>query len=465
MNRDYFNLREAFAEVKSGKKEKKKFKDSQECWEDVSNEKLEPYIIAERLASQKSRFAVLNDRLHYYDKEYGCYHVMPEGAAGEKFIRNILPKQWRNSVNSNKIRETVKCLEAYRDLHTSVKSDEELQGRYLNFCNGILDLKNDKKRKHKKKYGFTSFVNAPYPFDGKAKGKCFEQFVKDVAGEDKQVENLLQEVLGLMISDVRNLKVAVFFYGVPHSGKSLLIEVMREIVGEAFCSSISMHDLNDKHRVACLYQKKMNTCAEISDEHIKSLNRFKELTGGDTCIGEAKFKDPFSFRNQALLVFGGNQLPQLKTLDTTNAFFDRMLIVPFLHGKSRKDQDPKLKERLLKEKSYIVQYAVAGLKRLIKNKCVFSSCDVAERIKAEYICEQNTFAAFVEERCRLGHEEYAYSYRIEEEYRAYCEEKNLKAVDSRMMHRILQDTYKLERKKRKKKGENRNGYSGIALMK
>lgn len=464
MQRDLFDLREAFAEVKLGKKEKKKFKASQECWGDESNEKLKPYEIAERLARQKSRFAVLNNRLHYYDKEYGCYHVMPEGAAAEKFIRNILPTQWRNSVNTNKIMETVKCLESYLDLHKSVKTDEDLQRRYLNFCNGILDLENDKKRKHKKKYGFTSFINAPYPFDGKANGKYFLQFVKDVAGEDKQVERLLQEVLGLMISDVRNLKVAVFFYGVPHSGKSLLIEVMREIVGEAFCSSISMHDLNDKHRVACLYQKKMNTCAEISDEQIKSLNRFKELTGGDTCIGEAKFKDPFSFRNQALLVFGGNQLPQLKTLDTTNAFFDRMLIVPFLHGKSRKDQDRKLKERLVKEKSYIVQYAVEGLKRLIKNKGVFSSCDVAERIKAEYIYEQNTFVAFVEACCRLGPEDYTYSCHIEEAYHAYCKRKNVKAVETRMMHRILQDTYKLERKKRKKHGENRNGYCGIALI-
>lgn len=124
----------------------------------------------------------------------------------------------------------------------------------------------------------------------------------------------IQEVLEVAISDIRNIKTSIFFYEKPHSGKMFSIEVLRDIIGQDFCSSISIHDLNDKYRLANLNGKKLNTCAEIKDEGIKDISMFKQVTGGDTITGELKFQNPVSFQSRALMIFAGNQMPKINSL-------------------------------------------------------------------------------------------------------------------------------------------------------
>lgn len=418
-----------------------------------------PYEIAKRLVNCGNIFGVADKNLYYYDRDAGYYQPL-SGESGEICIRKIAPVDIRGILSTRIVSEIIKNLKSYSELVRQITPYDNMLDDYINFKNGIMHVPTAKQLSHDPEYYFTNFIDVDYPFYDECYGENFRRYVKMVSGGDITIEKLLQEVLGLMIGEVR-LKSAIFFYGKPNCGKTLLLNVMRKIIGDQFCSSISVHDLNDRYRAACLYGAKVNICGEVSEEKLKNLNEFKKATGNDKMLAEKKFDHPFEFVNKALMVFAGNNLPQIQALDVTNAYFNRIVIVPFMRSVPFEQQDQNLEQKLLQEKQYIVQYAVKGLQRLRKNNFQFTSCETANKIKADYISEQNSFQAFIEECCTFDCTEYTYSYKLKDEYTKFCAANDYQQLSHQHCHRMLKEAYGIQPKKNK--AENRNGYQGIRI--
>lgn len=424
------------------------------------------HITAYELAQiicREHRFAVINNNLHLYIDKYRYYKLL-QGEEEEKFIRRIIPTQYKNYTNGMTVMEIDKWLKSMEHLAVSTEVSESKLKEYINFRNGILHVESGCRVDDDDSLYFTNYVDADYPFDSECKGKNFRRFIRDVTKGDMEIEMLLQEVIGLVISEIRDLKVAVFFYGMPDTGKSLLIEVLRMIVGESFCSNVGLHQISsEQYAAAELFGKKLNTCAEMGEVDLKRLDIFKSLTGNDQYTVRYIYQRPFSFRNRALFLLGGNNFPNIKAVDVTNAFFERLLIVPFMHSIPKSQQDMMLKEKLLKERSFIVEWGVKGLRRLMDNGFVFTKSSVAQELKNEYMSDQNSFQAFIEGACVLNSSSYLFSYEIEHAYRVFCELNGFVPVNKGDIHRILKNVYKLPYKKQSENGSKRNGYFGISL--
>ena len=82
-----------------------------------------------------------------------------------------------------------------------------------------------------------------------------------------------------------------------------------------------------------------------------------------------------------------------------DAFFRRILIVPFLYSKPREEQDLQLGQKLWGERDYIFTWAMKGLKRLAQNNFIFcksqASQDALERYKTQYCPEQVFFERYL----------------------------------------------------------------------
>ena len=138
----------------------------------------------------------------------------------DKVIRKITPLKYKPSITSRRIHEIVKWLNSFEELIV----DEEIinsKKLYINFTNCVVNVTNGEIYDQSLDYCFTNYVNADYPINFKARGDTFESFIEKITGRDLSLYKRLQEVFGYIISDIRDLKIILYFVGPKDSGKSV----------------------------------------------------------------------------------------------------------------------------------------------------------------------------------------------------------------------------------------------------
>ncbi|MDO0878150.1 DNA primase family protein [Anoxybacillus gonensis] len=411
-------------EIKSEEDNKKKFvnenKKQKSCNIDyeVYKQLLERYI-----------FKCHEGMMYLYDEENGCFRELSDNKL-RVIIRSKWPAGIEQLLNKRKVEDIIDRLKSNEE----IQMNEDQFDKYthlINFKNCVVDVLSGKILPHSPKYCFKSFINAQYDLNT-SKGETFIKFIRQCTENNKHKMKLIQEILGYVISNYTTAKKFFVFIGQPHSGKSTLLDVLKEIVGKEYTTAIPIHQLGERFMKAKLFQAKLNISGEMTDGELKNLDTLKAITGNDDIIAENKGKDPFTFKCKAKLIFAGNHMPRLYKLDSTSAFFDRIIFVLFNNSVPEHERDYRLKEKLLAERDYIVVWAVQGLKRLIKNNFVFTECEESRRFKNQYIKEVNTVLDFIETRCILDvHDSKIRIHKrdLYEAYINYCKDNCVKALD------------------------------------
>jgi len=135
---------------------------------------------------------------------------------------------------------------------------------------------------------------------------------------------------------------------------------------QGFVANVPLQTLSDKKYAAAeLYGKLANICGDLDASTLKSTGTFKMLTGGDRLRAERKYRDPFTFVNNALPIFAANEIPM--TPDQTNAWFERWIIIPMEKIVPAEDRDPDFARKLTQpgELDGLLVKSVTGLRRLL----------------------------------------------------------------------------------------------------
>jgi P4 family phage/plasmid primase-like protien len=167
--------------------------------------------------------------------------------------------------------------------------------------------------------------------------------------------------------------------GSGSNGKSVFLKIIEALVGSQNTSHISLQDLDkDRFAAAGLYCKMVNTFADLKQLKLTSSGNFKMLVSGDSIRAQNKFKDPFSFRNYAKLIFSANKIPESD--DETYAYYRRWLILEF-EKIFDEDRDTRLIDKLTtpEELSSLLNLALIALKKL-RNDNGFKDISV-ERVR------------------------------------------------------------------------------------
>jgi putative DNA primase/helicase len=374
-------------------------------------------------------FKCCEGKMYLYDEKTGCFKELNDNQL-KIVVRSDWPKEIDRLLTKSKVDDIIDRLKSCKKIQVG-NSDFDSYTHFINFKNGVLDLINWKLYPHSPKYNFSSFINAHY--NPTAKGKVFVDFIRQCTEGDEAKENLIQEILGYIISNYTTAKKFFVFIGKPHTGKSTLLDVLKEIVGEEYTTAIPIHQLGERFMKAQLFKAKLNISGEMTDIELKNLDTLKALTGNDDIVAENKGKDPFTFKCKAKLVFAGNHMPRLYKLDSTSAFFDRIIFVIFNNSVPEHKRDHQLKDKLLAERDYIVAWALKGLRRLIKNNFIFTECEESIRFKNQYIKDMNTVLDFVETCCVLDRYDKRVKIHKRDLYKAYinyCKDNCVKALDS-----------------------------------
>jgi len=268
-------------------------------------------------------------------------------------------------------------LEAQYSAHTMSETKDHIRGRTLvseddmggpegliAAANCVIDLNEQTSRDHSPEYRFLSRLGCE--FDPNATAPRFKAFLNEVVPSDTERAKL-QEYAGytLMHWGLPYHK-ALFLVGPTASGKSTFLDTINAMLGEGTVSSLTPQQLTgERFAGAELYGKWANIRNDIPAATVKNTGAFKEIIGGDNIKAERKRKDPFMFEPTAKHLYAANELPATETDD--EAFYRRILLVPFPETIPEAERDKHLDDKLQSELPGVLNWAIEGLQRLLGN--------------------------------------------------------------------------------------------------
>ncbi|MDD3772708.1 MAG: phage/plasmid primase, P4 family [Weeksellaceae bacterium] len=294
--------------------------------------------------------------------------------------------------------------------------------------NGIYNFKEDKLISYSPKYYFKSKINIEY--NPEAKPRKWLKFVEETFYPDDIP--VVQEWFGFCLYRDYFIKKGFIGVGIGDTGKSVFQNVLMKFFGINNICGLSLQKLTKENSFSksSLYGKYVNLYDDMSSKDINDGGGFKMVTGRSPITAEYKFGDEFQFLNFAKMTFCCNKIPPIKDTDDIT-YYNRWLPIPFENVVEESEQDKFLVEKLTlpEELSGILNWAIEGLKRLLKNG-KFSYKKSPQEIKLMMEKSSHQLADFVQE-CLV--EEEGNKITKEEMYEFYvvwAKEKN-KAIDTK----------------------------------
>jgi putative DNA primase/helicase len=226
----------------------------------------------------------------------------------------------------------------------------------------------------------------------------WRQFLAQATQEDEELELFLRQIAGYALTGDTREECLFFCYGSGGNGKGTFIGALHDILGD-YSTTAAMDTFLasrfERHStdLAMLRGARLVVASETREGRAWDEQRVKTMTGGDPITARFMRMDNFIFRPTFKLLLFGNHKPKLQVVD--DAWRRRFHIVPFTFRPQRRDQT--LKQRLRAEYGQILRWAIDGCLDWQDHGLV-----VPARVKSEtatYFEAQDTFAAWLEERC------------------------------------------------------------------
>lgn len=339
-----------------------------------------------------------------------------------------------------------------------------LPERKILFENGAFDFVTRKKVSLLDSEFIPVKINARYEPKELPETSVFDRFLEDCSNGDSEVKSLILAFLGYMISPGSG-KHLIAMGEAPDSGKSLLANLTRDLLGRKNTCAISLHRFTNAFEMAQLLGKSANFCMDISGAVLNenTVAILKRLTGSDPETLNPKYKAPIQYENFAKMVFACNEGGlRLKTPD--KGFENRLTVIPFLKSVAPEDIDPDLPGKLWEERDGIVYHAVEALRTLYLNKYRFPYCRAGETLKAKWMqCSNRNLQQFVEDECTLSTDARIWTSDLYNQYIDYCYENSIEPMSKQAFTRSMYSVPGTSPEKWQENGTQLRGIRGVGL--
>ena len=358
---------------------------------------------------------VIKDTKEIYRFNGGYYE--PDG---EEVIRDVVQSVIGTSCKEYWKKEVVSWIRDNTRLHV-FRDLLKAEIHHISLENGVYNLKTGKLEEHSPGHLFTYQI--PILYDPDARCPNFKKFLKDILYlEDIP---LIQELFGYCLYREYFIHKAFIFVGEGRNGKSTLINVLARFLREENISSIPLQTIcKDRFGAYDLYGKMANLCSDLSSYALSDTGIFKMATGGDFIRAQKKFKNSFKFINYAKLVFSCNVIPESK--DQTSAYTKRWIPVEFPNTFEGVNCDKHILKKITtdKELSGIFNWAIEGLKRLLKNQD-FSPHRTLEDVKRFQAEQQNPVVMFINTHIERNSDSELTKEEVYEKFLNFCKRQDI----------------------------------------
>ncbi|MET8381602.1 phage/plasmid primase, P4 family [Streptosporangium canum] len=292
---------------------------------------------------------------------------------------------------------------AQTDARVIVSFDDlDAQPWELNTPSGIVDLRTgqigpaDASRLHTR-------VTLCAP-DFNADPARWNEFLADTFGDDRELVNYLQRLVGYSATGYIGPHVLPFPFGSGGNGKGVFLESLMGVLGDYATSApagflaVTPYPAHETE-LARLAGARMVICSETNEGVQFDEAKVKKLTGGDSITAKFMRQDHFTFKPTHHLWLMANHKPAVRS--GGDSFWRRIRLIPFerqvpkerriddLQGILSRDHGPALMAWIARGAAEFAQHG------LMEPDSVKAATD-------EYEKDQDSIARFIEECCRIG---------------------------------------------------------------
>ena len=392
-------------------------------------------IVIVRYLKDTYHMFVMGRELYIYQS--GCYSLDTDGVKIKAVIASLIPDRF---VTYRTLSAVYNLLIEQPDIQKNMDELNQYPAWWINFQNGMFDVKEWKIWKHSPEY--FSINQIPHKLDPKIRENL------DSAGietnkfltrsmPDPEDRITLWQYFGYAMTRDTGFQKFLILQGDGGTGKSKVIHLLEEIVGLENCSGVSLQDLNERFYPSMLLGKLVNACADIKSTAMVQVDNIKKATGEDIMICEKKGKDPLPFRSYAKLIFSANKVP-LNLDEKSWAYYRRLLILRMNHKPTKEEKDMELSDKLHREIGYSIWMALGALKKLYKDGEFMESAGCRERIEELYRAA-DTVKAFVDECLERQQGSKVAKKLIYEKYEEYCKNYGRKPHSPMIFYKSLEE--------------------------
>lgn len=339
-------------------------------------------------------------------------------AAGNEELATSL-RAWARKSESAPRRLAIEMLARSNPLITLKVEDLDVDPELFACANGTIDLRTGTLRDHERLDYITRV--SPVVYDPEARCPRWMAFLEQVI-PSPDVRSYVQRVVGYCLSGRTDAQALFFLLGEGSNGKSVFVSVVLELLGAGYgmtaAPDLLMARKGEAHltELADLFCKRVVACTEVSTGGAFDEARVKALTGGDRVRARRMREDAWEFRAYFKIIIAGNHKPRIAGVD--HGIWRRIHLVMFGVTIPNEKQDPRLKEKLLEELPGILNWALEGY-RAYDEGGLQPPAEVLEA-GATYREENDTFGAFMAEKCVQGPEAEAPSTDLYKAYSAWA---------------------------------------------
>jgi P4 family phage/plasmid primase-like protien len=289
----------------------------------------------------------------------------------------------------------------------------------LNCSNGTVDLRTGELREHAREDLITKLV--PIEYDAEAMAPTFVAFLERILPSE-ELRKFVQRVFGYAALGVVTEEILVIFHGTGDNGKTTLVNVTLEALGDyaiqaardLLLAKRSTHptELTD------LFGTRFVACTETDDGRRLAEALVKQLTGRERIRARGMREDFWEFNPTHTVFLSTNHKPEVRGTD--HAIWRRIRLVPFEVKIPEEEKDKGLAAKLAEELPGILAWIVRGC--LEYQREGLGEPEKVEKATAGYRAEMDVLAAFIEDRCVLQAGAEAPATPLYKAYREWCEE-------------------------------------------
>ena len=300
----------------------------------------------------------------------------------------------------------------------------------LNVLNCTIDLNTGKSHPHSAEDYHSKVANVEYDPDEEC--PLFEEVVRTAMNGDQKMIGYIRRFFGYCLTGSTDEQCLLYMLGLHGAeAKSTISEALKDMLGDyAAVASIEAFLMRNRGsgpspEIARLRGTRLVFVSEAPQDRVLDASLIKTLTGGDTIVTRKLYCDPYEFVPQFKLVMRGNH--RLDVRDTSSAMWRRFHILPFEVRIPKSRQDTKLLEKLKKEKSGILNWAIKGC--LERRKKGLKPPRKVLQATASYRSDMDILGQFLQERTEPESDTRVNATKLYDAYKDWAEESGERAVD------------------------------------
>lgn len=320
----------------------------------------------------------------------------------------------------------------------------------LNCSNGTLNLRTGLLMEHRQADRITKL--APAAYDPDASTYEWDKFLEAIFEGNAELIAFMRRWLGYCLTgDVREQLLPIF-WGDGSNGKSTLLTLCMEILGESYAQKAPQELLTIKAggeshptALASLFGMRFVPIVETKDGARLDEVLVKELTGGDPITARRMKEDFWTFLPSHKVMMCTNHQPVIRGTD--HGIWRRIALVPFRckfwnpdKGETGPDElraDKGLPDRLRAEAPGILAWMVDGCMEWQRDGLKIP--DSVRAATSEYRGEQDLLGQFIVECCITTASAKSRASLIYSEYRDWCEQSGEHPVSQRRFGKALSE--------------------------